>query len=387
MLAGVQYVQFQRALPEAVGANYGMPLRYSLKAAGLAQTQAQPLYISNPDAEAGVFTYLVGEQKRFDGRYTFVLPQGSASYLADASAGFAYAELASLGHQVAQVATPSGRIAYGLFALPAETTATAGMQPLDADVGHSIRLLGYDARNLRAGAPSAVHVAWQVTDPHGPIPGDLRQFAHLVDASGVLWSTNPDFRGYPRPYWQTGDAVVSAFDLRLPANTPTGGYWLETGFYEPISGQRVPQYRAGQPAGTAARIGPLKVTGVSPNAGDARQVATFGDGQMALLGAQRTSTGITLRWQALKKPEHDYTVFVHVLDAQGGLVAQQDSPPREGNYPTSLWAAGEVVDDPHPLSFTTQPGQQLEIGLYTFPDLHRLPVDGANTDRVLLPIS
>src|SRR6185312_11263024 len=98
---------------------------------------------------------------------------------------------------------------------------------------------------------------------------DVRQFAHLVDASGRLWSTNPDFRGYPRPYWQTGETVISNFELALPADIPTGGYWLETGFYEPISGQRVAQFRGGQPAGTAARIGPLKVRGVSPAAGAA----------------------------------------------------------------------------------------------------------------------
>jgi len=249
--------------------------------------------------------------------------------------------------------------------LPAGATGTTAMQPLDVDVGHSVRLLGYDARDLRAGTPSTVHLAWRITDAHGPIPDDLRQFAHLVDAGGALWSTNPDFRGYPRPYWQTGDVVISAFELDLPSNVPTGGYWLETGFYEPISNARVPQYRDGQPAGTSARIGPLKVTGVSPSPGDARPVAVFGGGQIALLGVQRTSAGVTLRWHALKKPERDYTVFVHVLDAQGALMAQQDSPPRDGNYPTSLWDPGEVIDDPHPLSFPVQPGQQLEVGLYT----------------------
>ena len=386
-LSGVRYVQFQRAVPEAVGANYGMPLRYSLQAAQLARTSRPPLHISNPDAEAGVFAYLLGNQKRFDGRYTFVLPHGPATYVADASLGFAYGRLSQLGPPSALVTTPGGRVAYGVFSVSGSGSGTQGMQPLDVDVGHSIRLIGYDARDLRAGAASTVHLAWQVTDAHGPIPDDLRQFAHLVDASGALWSTNPDFRGYPRPYWQAGDVVVSAFDLNLPSSMPTGGYWLETGFYEPISGERVPQYHGGQPAGTAARIGPLKVAGVSPSSGDARPLAVFGDGEIALLDAQRTGAGVTLRWQALKKPARDYTVFIHVLDAHGGLVAQQDSPPRGGAYPTSLWDAGEVVDDPHPLSFSAQPGQRLEIGLYTFPDLHRLPLDGSNTDRVLVPTS
>ena len=46
-----------------------------------------------------------------------------------------------------------------------------------------------------------------------------------------------------------------------------------------------------------------------------------------------------------------------------------------------------MIDDPHPLSFPVQPGQQLEVGLYTFPDLRRLTVDGPGADSVLLPIS
>src|SRR5437867_460538 len=81
------------------------------------------------------------------------------------------------------------------------------------------------------------------------------------------------------------------------------------------------------------------------------------------------------------KPVRDYTAFVHVLDAQNQIVAQEDSPPRQGSYPTSLWDAGEVVDDPHPLSFGSALGQQLEIGLYTVPDLRRLPTESGG-DRV-----
>ncbi|HEX6511839.1 MAG TPA: hypothetical protein VF157_06050, partial [Chloroflexota bacterium] len=386
--AGGLYAQFQRGVPEALGSAYGMPLRYSQDAASVAGRQPGPVYVSNRDEEAGVLAYLLPgrAQKRFDGRYTFVLPQASTSYLADATLAFASGRLTTAGGPTQRVMTPGGQTAYGEFARAPAAEALAGMQPLDVDVAHSVRLIGYDAGELRAGGQSTVLLAWRVTDAHGPIAEDLRQFGHLVDASGHIWSGNPDFRGYPRPYWQDGDTVISAFDLHLPAGTPTGGYWFDTGFYEPISGQRMPQFRAGQPAGSSARIGPLKVSGVSPAAGDRQPLAVFG-GQIALLGVQRTEGGITLRWQAVRKPTADYTVFVHVLDGQGTLLAQQDGPPREGSYPTGMWDAGEVVDDPHPLSFASQPGQKLEIGLYTFPDLRRLPVDGSTTDSLVLPVT
>jgi len=112
----------------------------------------------------------------------------------------------------------------------------------------------------------------------------------------------------------------------------------------------------------------------------------LGGGEIALLSARHGADRLDLRWQALRKPAHDYTAFVHVLNAQGQIVAQQDGQPRGGSYPTSLWDGGEVVDDPHPLSVAATPGLQVETGLYTFPDLRRLPVDGTTSDRVLLPL-
>jgi hypothetical protein len=377
-------VQFGLASPEqGTASNYGIPVRYSMEAAALAPS-GETIYVSNRDQAAGVLGYLLkGRQKRFDGGHTFVLSRAPATYLADAGLDFAYGELKALAGEPRQiVVTPGGRAAYGLFELAhAEPPVSL---PLDADVAHSIRLTGYQAGELRAGLPSSVRLLWQITEAHGPIPDDVRQFMHLVDASGTIWSTNADFRGYPRPYWQDGETVISDFALNPRPDTPTGGYWLETGFYEPISGRRLAQFQNGQPAGTAARIGPLKVYGRSPEATAEPPLAVFGNGEIALVSVRRSQGGVALRWQALRKPTRDYTVFVHVLDGQGQLVAQQDSPPHGGSYPTSLWDAGEVVEDVHDLSLAA--GRQLEIGLYTFPDLRRLPVEGAGADRVLAPL-
>ncbi|HLG70362.1 MAG TPA: glycosyltransferase family 39 protein [Chloroflexota bacterium] len=385
-IAGVEWVQLQQGVPEAVNANYDMPLRYSAEAAQL--LPGGPAFVADREEQAGVFGYLLPGRpglKRFDGRYTFVWPSGPASYLADANLPFASEELAGIGAPSRQVQTPAGRTAYALFSVPGGAKPSGSFQPLDVDVAHAVRLTGLAAPDLRAGGPSLVTLRWQITDPHAAIPSDVRQFGHLVDASGKVWSTNLDFRGYPRPFWEAGEVVDSGFQLDLPAGMPSGGYWFDTGFYEPISGQRLPQFQNGNLAGTSARTGPLKVRGQSP-AASGPPLATFGDGQIALLGAQRIPSGVSLRWQALKKSSQDYTVFVHVLNAQGAVVAQNDSPPRDGSYPTSMWDPGEVVDDPHPLSFTPEPGQQLEVGLYSTPDLRRLPVDGQNADRVLLPV-
>jgi hypothetical protein len=100
---------------------------------------------------------------------------------------------------------------------------------------------------------------------------------------------------------------------------------------------------------------------------------------------------LTLYWQAQAEMEQDYTVFVHLLDAEGLLVAQHDSQPGGGSLPTSSWLEGEVIADEHPLRLDPNlpPGSyRLEVGLYLWPTMERLPVlDGAGQvqgDKVVL---
>jgi hypothetical protein len=73
---------------------------------------------------------------------------------------------------------------------------------------------------------------------------------------------------------------------------------------------------------------------------------------------------LTLFWQAETQPTADYTVFIHLTDAAGQLIAQFDGPPATGAYPTSLWDPGEIIIDERlltniPLSFAS-----LQVGLY-----------------------
>lgn len=95
-------------------------------------------------------------------------------------------------------------------------------------------------------------------------------------------------------------------------------------------------------------------------------------------------TRLTLYWQSLAPVlDADYTVFVHVLDAAGRIVAQADSQPRGGASPTSLWQENEVIADPY--TFDLPPGEYaLAVGLYDAETGERLRA--GTTDRVLLPV-
>jgi hypothetical protein len=100
---------------------------------------------------------------------------------------------------------------------------------------------------------------------------------------------------------------------------------------------------------------------------------------------------LTLYWQALARPAADYHHFVHLVErASGALVAQHDSMPRGGAYPTGQWAVGEIVADSITIDLAAVPAGEYElvVGLYenlgdAFPRLpaadeqgRRLPGDG-----------
>ncbi|NOZ05800.1 MAG: hypothetical protein GXP41_05540, partial [Chloroflexi bacterium] len=103
-------------------------------------------------------------------------------------------------------------------------------------------------------------------------------------------------------------------------------------------------------------------------------LAVFGDGQIALVGATLQGTPapgetVTLlpRWQALRPLDQDYTLFVHLVDAQGNTWGQRDAMPRDGQYPTSAWPVGEVIPDSYAITVKPEApvaGLHLEIGWY-----------------------
>jgi hypothetical protein len=102
------------------------------------------------------------------------------------------------------------------------------------------------------------------------------------------------------------------------------------------------------------------------------------------------SIRLRLYWKALRRPETDYTVFTQVRTADNQIVAQKDSPPQSGAYPTSFWDADEVVIDDRVIEIPANapPGKYpVKVGMYLPPDGSRLPIDGDTAaTEVTLPI-
>jgi hypothetical protein len=70
---------------------------------------------------------------------------------------------------------------------------------------------------------------------------------------------------------------------------------------------------------------------------------------------------LTIYWQPNVVPSEDYVVFVHVLDANGALVAQHDGEPVAGSRPATTWLAGETIADRHAIVLP----RDLPAGIYT----------------------
>jgi hypothetical protein len=69
-------------------------------------------------------------------------------------------------------------------------------------------------------------------------------------------------------------------------------------------------------------------------------------------------------WFAPETPDHDLSVFVHLLDTEGNVIGQADqSAPVYGWRPLTTWTAGEIVRDIYVLPRLAN-AERVRYGLY-----------------------
>ena len=94
------------------------------------------------------------------------------------------------------------------------------------------------------------------------------------------------------------------------------------------------------------------------------------------------SISVTLFWETSRPVEQDYMIFVHLLDESGQIVAQNDSLPRAGAYPTPWWKPEQLVEDTHSVVLPDSlpdGAYRLVVGLYETANGERLRLaDGSD---------
>ncbi len=186
---------------------------------------------------------------------------------------------------------------------------------------------------------------------------------------------------YPPIIWHGDQQIPQTIRLDIP-ELPPGAYRLSAGVY-PAFGQLL---EAGDESGQVISP-PVTVAWLKVRAPAAELPADLVpiDALFAETFALRGSTAavedgsviVRLFWQAPAQASPlDATVFVHLLDAGGEIIAQDDRKPGNGQYPTFIWDEEEIVVTEHRLALPAggPAGLRLRIGLYTLPEVRNLPV-------------
>jgi 4-amino-4-deoxy-L-arabinose transferase-like glycosyltransferase len=206
----------------------------------------------------------------------------------------------------------------------------------------------------------------------------------------------PGHGNYPTSLWEKGQIIKDTYNIRVAPGFPAPNLarfyialyiYPEQEYLPLLDGQ-------GTEVARAATFGQVPVDYARPPAPSVKNSLRYElADRISLLGYDLDeslfSTGygcLTLYWESQSELTEDYTVFVHVIDDQGQTVAQSDSMPRGGFYPTSYWQEGEVVADEHCLRFRgdVRPGNyRVLAGMYLLGTMQRLAALDAAGNRVL----
>jgi hypothetical protein len=214
-----------------------------------------------------------------------------------------------------------------------------------AEFGETIRLSGYDLAPdmLVAGESVRIALYWQ---PVRTVREDYTTFVHLTNADGIVIAQSDHRPGgsfYPTRLWRPGDMLQDVHVLGLPHDPGRPPFALRVGIYTIDSGL--------QHLGAPVQIGFVAEARPSVTmAGEQVISANFCFGTDIELKAYKLdrhpgSVVLRLNWRAVQLPSADYTVFVHLVNASGDIVAQNDHQPLAGEAPTSTWPAGYSLID------------------------------------------
>jgi 4-amino-4-deoxy-L-arabinose transferase-like glycosyltransferase len=292
----------------------------------------------------------------------------------------------------------AGNATHDMFELPknASYQVATAETPVDISFDGKVKLTsvayGHTATSHDESATSleekwlpAGHTAWTVLrwQAQTPLSNNLQTSLFLTDEAGHLAGqvdgplVSDDY--YYSSQWQQGKPASSYHILRTLPALPPGRYDLYVAVYEKGTLRRYPVLdQQGAHRAPAARIGTFNITRpVDPQQVQPEVVvpsSTFANAEVALLGYDQPlrkadpgqSLAVTLYWRARSKPSRDYQVQLQLQDQSGRPIAQHQSQPANGHYPTAGWLDGEIVRDWQQLTIPSdeQPGTyQLSLNL------------------------
>ncbi len=227
--------------------------------------------------------------------------------------------------------------------------------------GQQINLLAYTLTqpHIEAGQPLDFTAYWQARQI---LTTDYSALAQLVDPEGHIYGGQDNLHpgSLRSSAWQPDAFVQDPHLIPVPPGTPPGNYLLLAGPYNPTTGARLPILTEDVNAWGDVIAIPVSVTRPAhiptlDTLGIEIPFSTDFGSELRLLGLtweqdtlQRNDyQRISLFWESLTKPTHNYQISLRLLDPARNEVVQQVTQPSFNRYPTTQWLAGERVRDNH----------------------------------------
>lgn len=261
----------------------------------------------------------------------------------------------------------------------AEADLPADLRPVHAVLADQIELVGYTAGDeaVRPGEAVSVTLYWRGL---APMVRDYALALHVLGRESqevARLDTWPGGGLAATSQWTPGSLIADTYylDLAADAAVPTK---LRLDLYLWDEDPLAPLPRTTL-AGEALPSVTLDIGRAVPRlaglAEPEHAAASVFEHGIMLVGydVSAHSTGsfvLTLYWQldADTRVPADYTVFVHAVDEQGGLLHEPaDGPPLNGDWPTSAWQPGHTVADTRLVTVppNLRPGAyDVRVGLY-----------------------
>jgi hypothetical protein len=243
--------------------------------------------------------------------------------------------------QVLLVAIPN---AYSLPSKLAEEQLPFDANRLEVDLGQGLEIVAVRLETSEAVAGDIVWLTlyWQIDDtaPQAWNRQSPQMVIEMLGRDEELVGKTQGYHGkglYPAALWTPGEILEDRIRIRIAddLDAPTQ--------------IRLTLKLAGETS--SVDLGGIKVSPSSWPDFSEEIAADLGGIQIseAALGTKNVSGGdvvpVHVRWQVEIAPEQNLTTLVHLGDPAQLPLAQGDSPPLNGDYPTGLWDVDEVIDD------------------------------------------
>ncbi len=266
------------------------------------------------------------------------------------------------------------------------TPATTPPGPLRFNGELALDEFNFSVKRVRQGKGFALETLWRALKP----PEDnYTLLVELVDREGRVWR---EWRQtLESTTWLKGQQVRHLTGVVIPAEAPTGEdalgvrlSWLRpddsrlkaTRWLIPIGRSITLQGPRILPKGNRLWEQPLSQYTVEANFENKAALVGYDLPEALTIPPDAPATlSLTLYWQGRGDMAQGYLAFVHLLDAEGNIVAQHDGVPARGKEPTTSWAVGEYIRDPIEMQLPAgfEPGTYTVVtGLYLPPAGPRL---------------